>query len=117
MNGTARSDRRAVSRQARDTPRTMGVYTIRCRASGHLVLNASLNLDGAINRDRFELRLGSHRDRRLQAAWNHGGEAALEFSVREVIRPRPDPTFDPVEALKLALHLWRDELLQEGMSA
>ena len=117
MSSTAKAARRALSRRARDNPRTMGVYAIRCRASGHLVLHASVNLDGAINRDRFELRLGSHRDRRLQAAWNGGGEAALAFEVLEVIRPKPSPAFDPAEALDLALRLWRAELLPAGVSA
>lgn len=116
MSSAARAARREVSRRARDDPRTMGVYAIRCRATGHLVIHASLNLDGAINRDRFELRLGSHRDRRLQAAWAGGGEAALAFEVLEVIRPQPDPSFDAAEALAQALRLWRAELLPAGAS-
>lgn len=117
MNSSAQAARRALSRQARDTPRTMGVYAIRCPDSGYTVLRASVNLDGAVHRDRFELRLGSHRDRRLQAAWNRGGDAALAFEVLEVVRHRPDPTFDAAEALDLALRLWRAELLPSGVSS
>ncbi len=92
----------------------MGVYAIRHCASGYLVVQASSNLDGAINRHRFELRLGGHRDQRLQAAWSEGGESALDFDVLEVIRPRLDPSFDAAQALALALTLWRAELLPEG---
>ncbi len=114
MSNTLPSARRAVSRVARDTPRTMGVYAIRDRASGYLVVQASPNLDGAINRHRFELRLGSHRDRRLQAAWSERGESAIDFDVIELIRPKPDPSFDAAEALALALTLWRAELLPAG---
>lgn len=114
MSSAQQSARRALSRLARDTPRTMGVYAIRHRASGYLVVQASPNLDGAINRHRFELQLGGHRDRRLQAAWSEGGESALDFDVLEVIRPKPDPSFDAAEALALALTLWRAELLPDG---
>lgn len=114
MSSALHTTRRAASRLARDTPRTMGVYAIQCRATGYLVIRASLNLDGAINRDRFELRLGCHRDRRLQAAWASGGESALGVEVLEVIQPRPDPSFDAAEALSLALTLWRAERLPAG---
>lgn len=117
MSRETQAARRALSRQARDNPRTMGVYAIRCLATGHRVVRASLHLDGAINRERFELRLGSHRDRRLQAAWTGGGESALAFEVLEVIRPKPDPSFDAAAALALALQLWRAEGLPAGASA
>ena len=106
--------RRATARAARDNAPPMGVYAIRVTASGHTVVHASANLEAAMNRDRFELRLGSHRDRRLQAAWRAGGAAALVFEVLEVIRPKPEPAFDAPAALALALHLWRDELLGDG---
>ena len=114
MSSAVKAARRALSRSARDTPRTMGVYSIRCNASGHAVICASMNLDGAINRHRFELRFGNHRDTRLQAAWNRDGEAALAFEVLEVIRPRAEPAFDAAEALDVALCLWRTELLPKG---
>ena len=114
MSSAANAARRALSRSARDTPRTMGVYAIRCNASGYTVVHASINLDGAINRHRFELRFGRHRDARLQAAWNLGGDAALAFEVLEVIRPNQEPAFDATEALDVALCLWRAELLSKG---
>lgn len=114
MSPLDKATRRALSREARDQPPAMGVYALRCRATGYLVVQASLNLDGALNRARFELGLGSHRDRRLQAAWRRGGEVALSFEVLEQVRRRPEPDFDPLEALDTALHLWRAELLPGG---
>lgn len=41
--------------QARDAFPPMGVYAIRARASGHLLLGASRNGHSALNRARFEL--------------------------------------------------------------
>lgn len=117
MSALDKAARRALSRQARDQPPAMGVYAVRCQLGGNLVLRASMNLEGAINRERFELRLGSHRDRRLQAAWQRAGEAGLSFEVLERIRPRSEPGFDPADALDTALRLWRAELLGPGAGA
>lgn len=110
MSGGASERRRALARQYKESPRTMGVYVIRSTASQHVLLRASMNLDGAINRDRFELRLGCHRDASLQADWRRLGEAGVRFEVLEAIRPRPDADDDPRELLALALSLWQLEL-------
>jgi hypothetical protein len=104
--------RRALRQRYKDSPRPIGVYLIRNRVTQRLVLRASLDMDGAMNRDRFELRQGSHRDRVLQADWQQHGEAALQFEIVEQLRPpADDPNFDAREALALSLALWREELL------
>ena len=116
MSTGASTQRRALSRQYKESVRTMGVYVIRNTESQRVVLRASLNLEGAINRDRFELRLGCHRDVTLQADWRRLGEAGLHFEVLEAIKPRPGSEDDPREVLSLSLALWQEELRQPGAS-
>lgn len=110
------ADRRALLRQYKETPRPLGVYLARDVASGRIVaLRAALDVDGAINRDRFELRQGGHRDAAMQAVWRRGGEDALRFETVELLKPPTEERpYDPREALAEALALWREELGFDG---
>ena len=85
----------------------MGIYAIRDQASGHLLLGASRNVHAALNRARFELRMGTHTDRVLQAQWNRTGVDGLAFEVLELVKQREDADFDyasELEALEGGVH-------------
>lgn len=97
---TSARGRRALSRSARDAFPPMGVYAIRDGRTGSVRIGASRNVHGTINRIRFELRLGSHPDRALQAAWRDGGEERIAFEVLELVKERSDPDFDYAAELK-----------------
>lgn len=103
------ADRRAAARRARDAFPPMGVYAIRDRRTGALRVAASRNVHAAINRIRFELRLGTHPDRVLQAAWRDGGEERLAFEVLELVKERSDAAFDYAAELRLLEELHRAE--------
>lgn len=113
MNQASRMARRLVARQARDAFPPMGIYAIRDRASGHRLLGASRNVHAALNRARFELRMGKYADRVLQAAWNRSGEDGLGFEVLELVKERKDADFDYASELR-ALELVYREL--EGLA-
>jgi type II secretory pathway component PulK len=78
----------------------MGIYAIRDRASGHLLLGASRNVHAALNRARFELRMGKHADRVLQTEWDRSGADGLALEVLELVKEREDADFDYVGELK-----------------
>lgn len=107
-NQMARSARRAAARQARDAFPPMGIYAIRDRASGHLLLGASRNVHASLNRARFELRMGKHADRVLQAEWNRSGVDGLSFEVRELVKEREDADFDYAGELKALEQIYRE---------
>jgi hypothetical protein len=109
--------RRAMVRQYKTQGPAMGVYRISNSVTGRTVLHASRNVTGAMNRARFELRRGHHRDAALQSDWNAHGESAIQFEIVEIIEPRADPNFDVAEALATSLALWREELLPGGEGA
>ncbi len=67
----------------------MGVYAIRCVATGAVWLDSSRNLAAARNRAWFALRLGGHRNRSLQTAWTDYGEEAFVF---EIVATLPEDT-------------------------
>ncbi len=104
----SRSARRAVARQVRDAFPPMGIYAIRSHASGHLLLGASRNVRAALNRAHFELRMGKHADRVLQAEWNRSGADGLAFEVRELVKEREDPDFDYAAELKALEQIHRE---------
>jgi hypothetical protein len=88
----------------------MGVYAIRNRANEVVLVGASLNVDGAMNRDRFELRNQTHRNKRLLEDWLRWGADGLRFEVIDTLKNRDDPAFDPQAELASLLALWREEL-------
>ncbi|MDB5823569.1 MAG: hypothetical protein JWR21_2273 [Herminiimonas sp.] len=86
----------------------MGIYAIRDRASGHALLGASRNVNAALNRARFELRMGKHADRVLQTAWNGSGADGLAFEVLELVKEREDKDFDYGGELKALEQIYRE---------
>lgn len=96
----SRSQRRAAARQARDAFPPMGVYAIRDRESGRVLLGSSRNVHAALNRARFELRMRSHSNRALQADWDRSGPERFTFEVLELVKERTEPDFDYLGELK-----------------
>lgn len=86
----------------------MGIYAIRDHASGHRLLGASRNVHASLNRARFELRMGKHADRVLQAEWNRSGVDGLAFDVLELVKEREDADFDYARELKALEQIYRE---------
>jgi len=82
-----------------------GVYGVRNRESGRLLLGSSVNLHGPLNRHRSELRNGSHRCAELQADWDRLGEGMFSFEILDrVPQALEGPERD--EALKQLEQKW-----------
>lgn len=76
--------RREAVRQYKERKVPVGIFALRSLSTGEAFVGASRNLDGQRNSSMFSLRLGSHRNRALQAAYQAaGGEAGFEFVVLE----------------------------------
>ena len=83
----SRESRKAAIRDFKLRPPNRGVFAVRCTASGHVWVGASPNLDAARNATVAALRMGSHRERAIQDAWNAHGEAAFQFEILETLDP------------------------------
>ena len=86
----------------------MGIYAIRDRTSGHQLLGASRNVHAALNRARFELRMGTYADPALQSEWNRNGVDGLAFEVLELVKKREEDGFDYGGELKALEHIHRE---------
>ena len=113
---TAPQDKRSLKQAFRESPPAAGVYAIRHRASGRLLLGGSLNVEGTLNRHRFELKMRAHRCRPLQADWLAQGDACFDFEVIDTVKERDDPEFDRAVDLRDLLALWDDDVQQRGVA-
>jgi len=83
----------------------LGVFAVRCAASGRVWVGSSRNLDATRNSVWFSLRHGSHRDKPLQDEWNELGEPAFEYEVLEKLEDDAPPLLVP-DLLKDMKHRW-----------
>jgi len=103
-----------LKQQYRDAPPRAGVYVLRNLVDGRVLVGGSMNVDGALNRHRFELRLRTHRHDQLSADWARHGEAGFAFEVLDRVKPSNAPDFDPAHELQVLLALWQQELCTES---
>ena len=88
---------------------SMGIYAVRCAATGELWLGRSRNVEGTLNRVQFELRQGAPRNVRLREAWRQHGVGGFSFEVLDHVKQRVDPMFDYDAELDTLLQLWLAE--------
>lgn len=106
--------RRALLRQYKAARPPAGIFTLTNQANGRVYVGGSLNLDGAMNRMRFELNQRSHRNKALQQDWLAAGPAQFVFAVVDRLKERDDPLFDYQAELDALLALWREEIPCHG---
>lgn len=107
-------DKKALTREYRETPRPVGVYQIRNTVTGKLLVGTSVNLPAILNRHRAELRAGGHRNRELQKDWAEFGPDAFEFEVLDTLTAPEQPGYDPSADLRALEELWLDKLSPFG---
>ena len=92
----------------------LGIIALRHLPSGCTLLERSRNAPGALNRHRFELTLGTHRNARLQADWRRDGAQAFRFDIIDTVDQSTDPAFDADAELDALLALHQAQLLEQG---
>jgi len=94
-----KQSRKQLAKQVGQTLRPMGVYQIRNKVNGKILLGSSMYLDTIWNRHAFQLKMGSHMNKTLQQDWNQYGEDAFTFEVLEQLKPSVE-TYSTDEELK-----------------
>ena len=101
-------DRKAAVSAWKERKSAPGIYAIRCTVSGERWLGQAPDMATVQNRHWFALRMGSHTNRALQAAWTLHGADALVLEVVELLAEENDPVLRD-SRLRNALRRWRDE--------
>ena len=104
------SANKLLKRQYQDVASRAGVYCIGNLLTGRALVAGSMNVEGALNRHRFELRMGRHRNATLAQDWKAQGEASFRFEVLDLVKAEPHPDFDLARELAALVELWREEL-------
>jgi hypothetical protein len=106
--------RKARVREVMRTSRPTGLYAVRNKKTGRLLLGPSRDLPGMLNRQRFQLEMGSHPDRGLQADWNELGPDAFTFETLDELEAPSSPNADPSEDLRTLHRMWLEKLTEDG---
>jgi hypothetical protein len=101
-------------REYKMSHRPMGVFQIRNKTNGKVLIDSSNNIPGKINRHTFALNAGQHGSRSLQADWNEFGSSAFEFETIEPLEPRDDPKYDYRSDLETLEELWLEKVQPFG---
>ena len=104
------TNNRTLKRQYLETKSRAGVYAIRNQITGRALVAGSTNVQGTLNRHRFELRYGQHRNVRLAQDWVEHGETSFLFEVLDMVKPSEDSAFNAAQELELLVNLWRQEI-------
>jgi len=92
-----------------------GVFQIRNLRNGKVFVEATRNLK-TMNGQKFQLEMGSHRNRRLQREWQEYGPDAFAFEVLEVLKPPEErvPAFALDDALGKLRTKWLERIQPYG---
>ncbi len=101
--------REELKREYRDRPKPAGIFQIRNKANGKILLGSSLNLEGPLNSHKFMLTIGRHRNETLQQEWNKFGADQFAFEVLEVVKVKDDPNFNLSDELTLLEQIWLEK--------
>ncbi len=105
-------DRKARVSDYADTPRPAGIFAARNVQTSRLLVGSTPDLPGMLNRQKFQLTMGSHPDKALQADWRAPGERAFAFEAVDELDLHGDTTADPTNDLRALKALWLDKLAE-----
>lgn len=99
--------KKELKREYLQNHRPMGIYQIRNIVNDKVLIGASLNLPGILNRHKFQLKMGNHPNGALQAEWNEFGAESFAFEILDEITPKESR--DHREELAFLEELWLDK--------
>jgi hypothetical protein len=107
-------DKQSKKREYKNTTRPMGVYQIKNKVNGKVLIGSSPNLPAILNRFKAELKMSCCRNTVLQEEWKQFGPDVFEFKDLEILEPLDDPIYDPAEDLHFLEEQWTEKLKPYG---
>lgn len=80
-----KQSRRQLARDFKEKRAPVGVFAVRCAASGEVWVGVSKNLEAQKRSLWMGMRWGQSFHRAMQAAWTAHGEVAMSFEVLEAV--------------------------------
>lgn len=108
------SEQKALKKEYQQSHTPMGVFQIRNMVNEKVFVGSSLNLPGIFNRHKLELKMGSHKNKVLQAEWNEFGADKFAFEILDELTPVSDPQHNYREDLTQLEDIWLENLQPYG---
>ena len=103
-----------LKREYKERKKPAGVFQVKNTVNNKVLLESSMNLEGPLNRIKFELNLGRFRNDALQKEWNEYGPDKFIFEILEEVKVLDDPNFDVGDEVKLLEQIWLEKLQPFG---
>jgi hypothetical protein len=111
MENGQTNHKKAAIREYKQTVQPMGVLQIRNLSNGKVFVESSKNLEGMLNRCKFQLDLGSFKNKALQEDYSKLGANQFAFEIVDRLAPKKDdPAHDYTEDLETLKSMWLDKL-------
>lgn len=107
-------DRSEAKKDYKQAKRPMGVYRIRNTQNGKSYVGFSTDLQAIINRQKAELKFGSHRNTELLGEWKSFGESSFKFEVLDELGHDENSKANPVEELRILSEMWVRKIEKAG---
>ena len=106
-------DKKQLKKDYQQEPRAIGVLLIRNNRNDKVFLAAGQDINGLLNRHRFQLEHHGHPNKQLQADWDSQGSQDFAFEIVDELRPNSS-NFDYRAEMKALEELWLDKLQPYG---
>ncbi|WFA08880.1 GIY-YIG nuclease family protein [Tissierella sp. Yu-01] len=94
----------------------MGIFIVRSNKTNKCYIETSQNLNGFINRTRFQLNSGGHPNERFQRDWKEQGENNFTIEILEKLEYDKDESkTDYSEELEVMKFVWKEKLAKENI--
>lgn len=109
-------DKKRLIREYKESPRPAGVFVVRNLVTGQSLVGVTPDLPGMLNRQRFQLEMGSHPDKSLQVDWNTLGPQSFAIEVLDELKPPEDGQSDLASDLAALRLVWLESLERDGIA-
>ncbi|MBN2028899.1 GIY-YIG nuclease family protein [bacterium] len=106
--------KKEIKREYKERQKQAGIFQVKNKVNGKILLGSSLNLAGPLNAHRFMLTIGSHRNKVLQQEWDQYGQDQFVFEILEVVKVKDDTDFNLNDELALLEQIWIEKLQPFG---
>jgi hypothetical protein len=107
-------DRKALTREYKETRRPMGVFRVRNNVNGKSLVGKTTDLPAMLNRQRSHLRMGNHPNPALRKDLSEYGAEAFEVEVLDTLDAPERDDYDPSADLRTLEQMWLDKLTPYG---
>jgi hypothetical protein len=109
-----KENNKRLKKEYQSNRRPMGVFLIRNMVNDKVFVGVGLDLLGIINSQKFQLKLGGHRNQELQKDWNEFGGENFAFEILDQLEPPAEASDDGRKDLLFLEELWLEKLLPYG---